>query len=52
MWVTPDDLYVVAAQNATVDHSDSFLKNQPDSMWYMYNRDTSLEASRIFNARR
>ena len=54
MLVTPDDLYVLAAQNAIGDRSPvklggltdtlqsySFLKNQPDSM--RDNGDTSCE---------
>ena len=55
MWVTLDDLYVLAAQNAIVDCNSiklggltdtllgySFLKKQPDSM--RDNRDTSYKA--------
>ena len=55
MWVTPDDLYVFAAQNAIGDHNSvklggltgtllgySFLKSQPDSM--RDNRDTLWKA--------
>ena len=55
MWVTPNNLYVLAAQNAIVDRNSvklggftdtllgySFLKNQPDSM--RDNRDTSCKA--------
>ena len=55
MWVTPDDLYILAAQNVIVDRNSvkiegltdtlmghRFLKNQPDSM--QDNRATSCKA--------